>query len=139
MIETTDDMKTKTILLGVVIAAISLLSINQASAQNEAIQAKVLPSQKGMIKVIYSNPTEEPVEIKFSDRDGIIKKDKISGESFDNGFAKRYKIKRQSGDAFWVEINSQDVSVTYKMTSTRNGLWSAELEKTTHHPVVASN
>lgn len=132
-------MKTKTLLFGVLVAVVSMISLGKAQAQLAILPpVKIVPAQKNMIKVIYTNPSEQQVEVKFVDDNGLIKRDKINGQTFGHGFAKKYKVQRNSDDSFWVQINSQDMSVTYKMTSTRNGLWSAELENTTYHPVMAS-
>lgn len=131
-------MNTKTIILGVVVAALSLFTLNASAQAPDLAPAKVVSAKNDMIKLIYSHPAESSVEVKFLDSDGLIKRERIKAQSFEKGFAKTYKVERLSDDDFWVEIKSQDMTVTYKMTSTQKGIWSAELEKSTYHPVVAS-
>lgn len=131
-------MKSKIIILGVIVAALGIFSVSTTRAQSMDLPVSIIPAQKNMIKVIYNNPSDRQVEVKFSDENGVIKKDRISGDAFAQGFAKKYKVQRNSDDTFWVEITNQDMSATYKVTSTRKGLWSAELEQTTFHPVVAT-
>jgi hypothetical protein len=132
-------MKTKTIIFGVVIAAISSFTISKANAQAQEPAVKIVSSiDPDMIKVIYGYDTNEGVEVKFTNADGLLKTDKIRGKDFKGGFLKKYDVEKMRGNAFWVEVESSEVSVTYKMTEAKNGKWSAQLEKTTYnYPIVA--
>jgi hypothetical protein len=137
----TFNMKTRTIVLGVVVAVISTLSVSRARAQGvEQPAVKVIPTgEKDVIKLIYGYDSQQSVDVKFMDANGIIGNDKIKGKSFEGGFSKKYKVTRESGDAFWVEVTSPELSVIYKMTAAANGKWAAQLEKTTYnYAVVAS-
>jgi hypothetical protein len=130
-------MKTKTIILGVVVAAISTFTISKAKAQEPAVKI-VSTIDHDVIKVIYGYDTNEAVEVKFINAEGLLKTDKISGKDFKGGFLKKYNIEAMRGSAFQVEVESPELSVTYKMTTAKNGKWSAQLEKTTYnYPIVA--
>ncbi len=132
-------MKTKTIILGVVVAAISTFTISNAKAQSQEPAVKIVSTiDQDVIKVIYGYDTNEAVEVKFINADGILKTDKINGNAFSGGFLKKYNVEKMQGSAFWVEVESPELSVTYKMTIAKNGKWSAQLEKTTYnYPIVA--
>ncbi len=132
-------MKTKTIILGVVVAAISTFTISKAKAQAQEPAVKIVSTiDHDVIKVIYGYDTNEVVEVKFINADGIVKTDKINGKHFSGGFLKKYNVEKMQGGAFWVEVESPELSVTYKMTTAKNGKWSAQLEKTTYnYPIVA--
>ncbi len=131
-------MKTKTIILGVVVAAISSFTISKAKAQVQEPAVKIVSTtDHDLIKVIYGYDTNEAVEVKFITADGIVKTDKIYGKSFSGGFLKKYNVEKMQG-GFWVEVESPELTVTYKMTTAKNGKWSAQLEKTTYnYPIVA--
>lgn len=132
-------MKTKTIILGVVVAAISTFTISKAKAQSQEPAIKIVSTiDHDVIKVIYGYDTNEAVEVKFINADGILKTDKINGKTFSGGFLKKYNVEKMQGGAFWVEVESPELTVTYKMTTAKNGKWSAQLEKTTYnYPIVA--
>lgn len=122
---------------GIALALICAFSVT-AQAQEPAV--KVVPgADANTIKVIYGYESQSPVEIRFTDETGTISLDRIKGRSFAHGFVKKYKVTREKGDAFWVQINSQDLAITYKLTAQPNGKWLANLEQTTYnYPAVAS-
>jgi hypothetical protein len=134
-------MKNKTILIGMMVAAICAFTLVQSKAQTfDPLGVKILPTDRqDMIKVIYANDNNSEVEIKFHDASGLIKKDKIEANSFEKGFAKKYKVKRQPADEFWLEVNNPEMTAIYKMKTNKDGKWIAELEQTTSHKMVASN
>lgn len=132
-------MRTKTIILGMIVAALSIISLNVSKAQTaEFPPVKILPADKDMIKLIFETETGQQVNVKFLDNKGTIARDRIKSKSFDGGFAKRYKVERNSDDTFWIEVKSQELVVTYKMTGSKDGKWMPELESTAYQPVVAS-
>jgi hypothetical protein len=140
--KTNNTMKTKIIIAGVIVAAISTMTLRNAQAQEQkAPLVKIIPTaQKDVIKVIYGYPLQETVEVKFTNREGVIQADKIFGKEFEGGFSKKYDVERMDGQTFWVEVSNNALSVNYKLTSHKNGRWSAQLEKTTYnHPIVALN
>jgi hypothetical protein len=137
--KTTNHMKTKTIIFGVVIAAISIFTITNTKAQGQEPAIKVVPgAQPDMIKVLYGYDTDKLVEVRFTNADGIIKTDRISGKDFKGGFLKKYDVENMKGSSFWVEVESPELSVTYKMTAAKNGKWSAQLEKTTYNYTIVA-
>lgn len=135
-----DTMKTKTIIFGVVIAIIASFTLNTSHAQTQEQPAvKVVPTTQHHLKVIYAYNTNQSVEVRFLGADGLVKKDIIKGKDFDGGFMKNYNVEPMSGDTFWVEIQSPELFVTYKMIPSKAGKWTAQLEKTTYtYPTVAS-
>jgi hypothetical protein len=134
-------MKTKIILAGVLVAAISTLSLSSSVAQSiEQPQVKIVPAKTDdQIKVIYHYSSTDLVEIKFMDETGLFSTDKIKGNSYTQGFMRTYNVKRSHTEPFWVEVSSPELTATYKLTSDKNGRWISQLEKTTfNYAVVAS-
>lgn len=134
-------MKTKMLILGVVVAALSTITISSVQAQETPLPAvKIISTDKlDEVKLIYGYDSSMPVTITFSGYNGIFFQDKVKGENLENGFSKKYKIAPTRGKDVWVEVSSPELSVTYKMEVAKNGKWTAQLEKTTYnYPVVAS-
>jgi hypothetical protein len=133
-------MKTKKIIFGIVVAAISTLVINQARAQEQPA-IKIVPAiEQNVIKVIYGYHSTKFVEVTFSNHEGVINIDRIGGETFTKGFMKKYNVEKMRGNIFWIQVQSPELSVTYKMTGAKNGKWLPQLEKTTYnHQIVALN
>jgi Flp pilus assembly protein CpaB len=135
-------MKTKAIICGVVVAAISSLVMSQAHAQGQDIPAvKVISTdQSDMIKVIYAYNAVSPVKIKFTNAEGLLFEEKLKGKGLERGFMKRYNVEEIKGDIFWVEIESQELSVKFKVTPSKTEKLSSQLEKVTHNfPAIALN
>lgn len=133
-------MKTKTLILGVVIAFISAFTVSRAKAQDGQLpDVKIISTDvSDVIKVIYGYDATEPVTIKFLGTDGVFFEDRVQGETLINGFSKKYKLRPTPGDDIRVEVGSADVSVTYLLTVAKNGKWTAQLESTTYnYPVIA--
>jgi hypothetical protein len=133
-------MKTKTLILGVVIAVISALTVSHAKAQDGQLPAvKIIPTdEQDVIKVIYGYDSREPVTVTFLGEDGIFFQDRVQGENLSNGFSKKYKVRPVPGKEIRVEVSSTELSVKYLLTVSRNGTWTAQLETTTYnYPVVA--
>jgi len=139
--KTNNSMKTKIIIAGVIVAAVSVMTLRNAQAQNQqSPSVKIISTtQKDVIKVIYAYNSEESVNVKFSNREEVLKTDKISSKDFEGGFSKKYNVEQMDSKPFWVEISNSALSVTYRMKS-QNGKWSAQLETTTYtNPIVAMN
>jgi hypothetical protein len=128
-------MKTKTILFGVAIAIIASVTLSTAHAQTlEQPSVKVIPgSTLNTIRVIYGYSTDKAVEVTFFNNDGIIEKDVIKGKNFVDGFIKPYNVELMKGQAFWIEVESPQLTVTYKLVASKNGKWTPQLEKTTYN------
>lgn len=133
-------MKNRTLIFGLIVAAICAFTVNQSQAQTiDPLGIKVLPtSRQNEIKLIYVTENETPVDIKFLDENGIIKEDKIKAGSFNKGFAKNYKVDRLHIDEFWVQVNNSEMSVTYKVTTDETGKWLAHVENSSNNLRVAS-
>lgn len=134
-------MKTKMILFGVMVAAVSAITVRTAQAQAPAEPAvKVVPIlHEDAVKVIYGYESNKSVEVKFYSADRNINNDLIRGKSFKKGFIKRYSLENLKGESFWVDVVSPEVSVTYLVTS-KDGKWSTQLERTTfNYQLLASN
>ncbi|MFM8739346.1 MAG: hypothetical protein ACKOC0_03985 [Cytophagales bacterium] len=131
-------MKTKILLVGVVVAAISACTLSAKAQTQPAV--KIIPGlQSNTIKLIYGYDRNETVEISFLDKTGVIRSEHIKAKNFNHGFVKKYKIQRDQYDAFWVEVKNSDMIVTYKLVAPKDGQWLAQLEKATYnYPTVAS-
>jgi hypothetical protein len=133
-------MKTRSLVCGALIVAISTLALTQADAQTQPV-VKVLPGgTKDIIKVMYCGKPNGVVTVRFIESDGAhILSDKIRNKNFEKGFLKKYKVSREQGDFFWVEVSDADSFVRYKVFANSLEGWSARLEKETYnYPVVAS-
>lgn len=129
-------MKTSTLIFGMVIAIISTLTIGTAHAQDEPA-VKVVPGhEKNTIKVIYAYNTAESVDVKFVTDKGLFEKDNINGKDFKGGFIKKYNLESLKQSTFWVEVDSKELSVVFKMIPSKDGKWTAQLEKTTYNHIA---
>jgi len=134
-------MKTRNLVCGALIVAVSALALVSAKAQTQPV-VKILPgSTKDIIKVMYCGKPNGAVTVRFTESDGAhILSDKIKDKNFEKGFLKKYQVNREQGDFFWVEVSDQDSFVRYKVFASSLEGWSARLEKETYnYPVVASN
>lgn len=135
-------MKTKAIICGVVVAAISSFVMSQARAQVQDIPAvKIISTdQADVIKVIYAYSTSAPVTIKFLNSEGIAYEERLTGRDVEKGFSKKYDVEKMKNDDLWVEVDGQEIAATFRLSPSKNGKWSAQLEKVTHNfPVLALN
>jgi len=135
-------MKTKAIICGVVVAAIGTFVMSRAHAQVQDIPAvKVISTNKtDVISVIYAYNTSSPVIIKFINSEGLVYEEKLSGGDVEGGFSKKFNIGKMRGDDLRIQIDGQELSVTFKLAASKNGKWGAQLEKVTHNfPVLALN
>ena len=134
-------MKTKTIIFGIVIAAISSISITTKAQLNQP-EIRIVPViDPSVIKVIYGYDTKEAVKVTFTQADNkTILTDKIDGNDIKGGFQRKYNMRKLEEEEFWVEVSSPELSARYKVSHDKNGKWSAQLEKTTYnYPIVALN
>ncbi|TRX61193.1 hypothetical protein FNH22_03820 [Fulvivirga sp. M361] len=108
-------MKLTTTILAALLCAFSLAAVAQTQ---EKPVVKLLPSNKGYLKVLYvgQRPVKD-VEVVFYSADRIIKKDKIRGKKIDGGFLKQYDLSKVPPGNYWVEISTEDVITKYKFTT----------------------
>lgn len=133
-------MKTKTLILGLAVAILSAISLTKTNAQSldQSLVTVVPDANKDFIKVIYNYGSHNNVMVKFMDADGLILKDRIKGDTFDGGFAKKYEVNRNRGDEFWLEVSNPEFSVTYMLAADKDGRWIAEFQKATQQRTLAS-
>ncbi|HLZ15488.1 MAG TPA: hypothetical protein VKQ08_00515, partial [Cyclobacteriaceae bacterium] len=82
-------MKTKAIICGMVVAAISTFVISGARAQGDIPAIKIIPTdQNDVIRVIYAYSGKSPVAIKFLNSRGLVFEEKLAGKDIENGFSK---------------------------------------------------
>ena len=114
-----------------------------AQAQTEMSPAiKVLPTNEaGVVKVLYAYETSKPVEVRFSNESGVLKRDFVKSNQFGNGFLKKYDVSAIDTRKFKVEIIAENISVIYQLTESKKGkTYTSFLESTTYkQPLVASN
>jgi hypothetical protein len=139
--KTNNTMKTRTIIIASVVAlfSVSLFSANAQQATEPAV--KILPTdEKGILKVLYAYDTDQAVEVKFLTEEGVLTRDKIKADAFQNGFSKKYDVRNIKSKNFWIEVSSPSLMVTYKMTESNDRKsYVPILEKTTYNTLVAAN
>lgn len=134
-------MKTRTIIIASMVALLSVSFFGTHAQQAGEPLVKILPTdEKGVLKVLYAYDTDEAVEVKFLTEDGVLTRDKIKGSAFQNGFSKKYNVRNISSRSFWIEVSSPNLTVTYKMTESKDRRsYVPILEKTTYNTLVAAN
>ena len=133
-------MKVKSIIAGLV-TVLSLAFVTSRAQQGSEPAVKILPTlQPGIVKILYAYETDKPVEVRFVDEGGLITRDKVTIEKGLHGFSKRYNIHNIDAKIFWIEISSENVSVTYRMMESKDTKsYVPFLEKATYsYPLVAS-
>lgn len=131
-------MKTKlTLIAGLAIALVA--AAVTANSQSLEPAVKIIPSaQDGIFKVIYGYESEQAVQVKFFNEQGLLKLDKIKAEKFENGFVKKYDVRNVTAGDFWIEVASANLTVTYKMAEQKNRAYQPILESTTYNNALAS-
>ena len=133
-------MKTK-----LIIAAIALVGLfsSQVQAQvgDDAARIKILPSKSGILKVHYALEINEPITVKFFDRNGLLATDVIKGTHYEKGIMKRYNVKNINAKDFWVEVSSSKLAVTHRVVPSKDKQsFASYLERTTYnYPVVTAH
>lgn len=131
-------MKTRILLAGVLVAAISTFTVTSARAQEQP-EVKIIPaSEKDVIKVIYGYEANATIEVKFIDADNVVFSDKVKAKNFDHGFMRKYDIGKFDSRDLWIEVSSPELTVTYKLMPGDNGRWLAHLEKATYNYAVVA-
>lgn len=132
-------MKTKLIIAA--IAIVGFFSTHVRAQIGDEARIKILPSKAGILKVHYAMEINEPITVKFYNRqDGLLGTDVIKGE-YTKGLMKRYNVKNITSRDFWVEVSSPKLTVTHHVVPSKNKQsFTAYLEKTSYnYPVAASN
>lgn len=129
-------MKTKSIIVAGLVVLLSTVFFAGNAQTTPAI--KVLPTTKeGIVKLIVVGATDESVDVKFYNEDGLVESDEINEQA--NGFNKKYDVRNIMNRGFVMEVTAAGTSVTYKLTRS-NGKLLPYLVKTTYtYPLIASN
>ena len=131
-------MKTQSIILVV------LLMIFGTAAQAQEINepaVKIVPMpQHGILKLLYAYDLGQPVLVKFFDEEAVLFSDKIKADAFKNGFSRKYDVRQIASKTFYVEVSSETISVTYRLTRSEDGnVLTPILENASYeYPSVAS-
>jgi hypothetical protein len=131
-------MKTKVMTL--MIVALGCFAINaHAQTQNDS-QIKVVPTDTpGTIKMIHAGSIDKGLIVTFSNQEGEICTDRISG-SFPKGVLKRYNLSHIAGENFQMEVKSTDMTVTYRVAASKGGKkYIPTLEKVEYHPQLVAS
>lgn len=131
---------TSTIVAGLLVAALSFAVVTSNAQPASEPAVKILPTnQEGILKVLYAYETDQSVEVKFFNEGGLITADKITASNSQHGFSKKYDVRNIESATFWVEVTAANLSVTYRVTESKDGKYKSFLEKATYnYPVVAS-
>jgi hypothetical protein len=129
-------MKTKSIIVaGLVVLLSTVFFASNAQSTNPTI--KVLPTTKeGIVKLLVVGAGNEAVNIEFYSEDGLVESDAV--KSTENGFNKKYDIRKVMNRGFSMEITTAGTSVTYKMAKSGNRLTPILVKTTQTFPLVAS-
>ena len=131
-------MKTQSIIIVVLVMLFGAAA--QAQELNEPA-IKILPtSQQGILKVLYAYNSGQPVLVKFSDENTVLFSDKIKANSFEKGFSKKYDVRQISAKTFYVEVSSETITATYRLTRSEDSdVLTPFLENVSYqYPPVAS-
>ena len=131
-------MKTQSIILVVLVMLFGAAA--QAQELNEPA-IKILPtSQQGILKVLYTYNSGQPVLVKFSDENTVLFSDRIKADSFKKGFARKYDVRQIAAKTFYIEVSSETVSATYRLTRSEDSdVLTPFLENVSYqYPPVAS-
>jgi hypothetical protein len=125
--------------VGLLVILGSAVSMTNAQSLDEPA-VKILPTtQKGILKVHFAYHADQSVNVRFFNEEGQILSDEIKG-TFPNGFSKKYNVRNITSKNFWIEVASENISVTYKLIESNDRqTFEPVLEKTAYnHVMVAS-
>ena len=109
-------MKLKTTIFAVALTVLSAAAFANNGSNGDPV-IKILPTPTAnTLKLLYVNDTDGTVQVKFYQGAYLIKKDKIKGKDFENGFVKRYDLSELEAGIYQVEIISDGMSVKYELS-----------------------
>lgn len=130
-------MKTKSIVIAGLTVLLSTVFL-ASNAQSTNPEIKVLPTTKdGVVKLLVVGASDESVDVKFYNADGLVQSDAIKAKS--EGFNKRYDVRQILDPGFIMEVTTAGTAVTYKMAKTKGKLIPYLIKTTYTYPMVASN
>lgn len=125
-----------TIVAGLVVLLSTVFFASSAQSTRPAI--KVLPTTKeGIVKLLVVGATEDAVDVKFYNDEGLIASDAIKTTT--EGFNKKYDVRQIMNGGFTMEVTADGTSATYKLVRTKGKLMPYLAKTTTTYPIVASN
>lgn len=117
-------MKLQAKILAILLLVVSVSAMAATEPSKTEAVAKILPSgNRDLLKLLYFNPGEKQVKIKFYGTKGTIYKEKISDSQFKDGFIKFYDVSTLEPGNYWVEIADSERKVTYNVTFTKETMW----------------
>ncbi len=99
-------------LLAVLLVA-PIIATAQLSTKHSP-KVEIMPSQPGILKVLYVNDQEKKVKVKIIGSKGLLFADRITLEDDSKGFVKRYDLNELETGIYWVEISNQNMTVKYQ-------------------------
>ncbi|HTJ51316.1 MAG TPA: hypothetical protein VL443_17775 [Cyclobacteriaceae bacterium] len=135
-------MKTKIFIVAATIVMLAVLSTSVQAQSSEIPTIKILPSnQPGLLKILYVHDTDQSVEVKFFNDEGLIGYDKVEGGTFSKGFLKRYDVSRINSERFRIEITDENRSIRYSVIGADdNTTFKCVYERTTYlQPIVTAS
>jgi hypothetical protein len=130
-------MKTK--LMTLLIVALGFVAINASAQEADASRVKILvANQPGVLRLIHAIKVDKPVNVRFSNSDGILLSDEIAG-TFPRGVSKKYDVSKLGSRDFQVEISTSEITVTYQIVVSKDKkTMTPRLVKTVHNYAYAS-
>jgi hypothetical protein len=120
-------------------AMVIFAAINVNAQSQDDSRVKILrTANAGVVKLLYAINTDEPLTVKFSNRNGEIITDRIEGQ-YPKGFLKHYNVKGISNSDFWIEVASSQMVLTYRIVPSQDGKsFTSHLERTVynHQPLA---
>ena len=103
--------------------ALLLLASGAIFAQSNG-QVKILPSEKGMVKLMYTGDSESAVKVRFLSGDKVITRDQIKSFEFEKGFVKYYDISKLWKNNITIEVTADDMAFSQSFDQKSNyPLW----------------
>jgi hypothetical protein len=112
-------MKLKSIMIAGAMMLFTAMSVT-AQLRNDAHVKILRTPEPGVIKLLYGLNSQEPLNVKFSTRSGVVKSDRIKG-TYPKGFMKRYDVRQINEKEFWVEIASSNMTTVYRIVPSGDG------------------
>ncbi len=113
-------MKRSTTLLTLLFATLFSVAAMATDPVKGSPEVRILPSQAGMLKVLYVNAHEKTVHVKIIGQEGLLINDKVKLSKDDNGFIKLYNLKKLDAGTYWIEISDPSMVVKYEITYQNN-------------------
>lgn len=118
-------MKLQVKILAVLLLVAGISTASMATDPKKTdVAVKILPSGKsGLLKLLYVNPGQKNVEIKFYGTKGLLFAENVKSNRFKDGFIKFYDIKELKPGTYWLEVIDTEQSVKYEIALTKNTMW----------------